>query len=123
MRRAYSSASICALMSQSENHGIPKSLNAIDSFEMFIWLQKPYADVAAAKDFSSLSNFEQWERLHAYVKKVGYLLGKKNVAAFDEIANESKAKLLTWLDEGYRQGQASAAPNPLASHRLLHSKT
>jgi len=110
-------------MSQSENHGIPKSLNAIDSFEMFIWLQKTYADVAAAKDFSSLSNFEQWERLHAYVKKVGYLLGKKNVAAFDEIANESKAKLLTWLDEGYRRGEPSASPKSLPPHRLLHSKT
>ena len=54
-------------MSQADNYGTPKSLNAIDSFEMFIWLQKPYADVAAAKDFTSLSSFEQWERLHAYV--------------------------------------------------------
>ena len=110
-------------MSASDSYDAPTPLNAVDSFEMFIWLQKPYADVAAASDFKSLSSFEQWERLHAYVKRVGYLLGKKNVAALDEIANESKAKLLMWLDEGYRRGERSAPPNSLPSHRLLHSKT
>ena len=110
-------------MSANESHGSPKPLNAVDSFEMFIWLQKPYGDVAAAKDFQSLSSFEQWERLHSYVKKAGYLLGKKNVIAFDEIANESKAKLLLWLDEGYRRGEPAASPKSLPSRRLLHSKT
>ena len=110
-------------MSASQGNTGPKPLNAIDSFEMFIWLQKPYADVAAAKDFHALSSFERWERLHSYVRKVGYLLGKKNVAAIDEIANESKAKLLLWLEEGYRRGDPAAAPNSLPSHRLLHSKT
>jgi hypothetical protein len=110
-------------MSARDSSGAPKPLNAVDSFEMFIWLQKPYADVAAANDFKALSSFEQWERLHSYVRKVGYLLGKKNVAAIDEIANESKAKLLLWLDEGYRRGEPSASPSSLPSHRLLHSKT
>lgn len=109
-------------MSASDSNGVPKPLNAIDSFEMFIWLQKPYADVAAAKDFQALSSFEQWERLHSYVRKVGYLLGKTNVTAIDEIANESKAKLLLWLEEGYRRGDPAALPNTLPSHRLLHSK-
>jgi hypothetical protein len=61
--------------------------------------------------------------LHTYVKKVGYLLGQKNVAAIDEIANESKAKLLQWLDEGYRRGEPLASPNSRPSHRLLHTKT
>ena len=110
-------------MSASGSDGAPQSLNAIDSFEVFNWLQKPYADVAAANDFKLLSSFEQWERLHAYVKKMGYLLGKKNVAAIDEIANENKAKLLVWLDEGHRRGEAAASPNSLRSHRLIPSKT
>ena len=109
-------------MSASDTNGAPKRLNAIDSFEMFIWLQKPYADVAAAQDFKALSSFEQWERLHAYVTKVGYLLGKKHVAALDEVSNESKSKLLLWLEEGHRRGEP-AASNALPSQRLLHSKT
>jgi hypothetical protein len=110
-------------MSASDSNSVPKPLNAIDSFEIFIWLQKPYADVAAAKDFHALSSFEQWERLDSYVRKVGHLLGKKNVAAIDEIANESKAKLLLWLEEGHHRGGPAASPNSLPSQRLLHSKT
>jgi len=110
-------------MSAGDNHDAPKRLNAIDSFEMFIWLQKPYADVAAAQDFKALSSFEQWERLHAYVTKVGYLLGKKNVAALDEVSNESKSKLLLWLEEGHQRDEPAAPRNTLPSHRLLHSKT
>lgn len=110
-------------MSASDSHGAPKPLNAVDSFEMFIWLQRPYTEVAAAQDFKSLSSFEQWERLHEYVNRVGYLLGKKNVAALDEVANESKSKLLLWLDEEHRRNQAAAPLNQLPSHRVLHSKT
>ena len=110
-------------MSASDNHSAPRRLNAFDSFEMFIWLQRPYADVAAAQDFKTLSSFEQWERLHAYVQKVGYLLGKKNVAALDEVNNESKSKLLLWLEEAHQRSQVAAADNSLPSHRLLHSKT
>jgi hypothetical protein len=109
-------------MSASDSKGAPKRQNAADSFELFIWLQRPYTEVAAAQDFKLLSGFEQWERLHEYVRRVGYLLGKKNVATLDEVNNESKSKLLLWLDEQHRRGQATASPNQLPSHRLLHSK-
>jgi hypothetical protein len=110
-------------MAGEEKPGAPRSLNAADAFEMFVWLQGPYTEVAAATDFLSLSSFEQWERLRQYVEKVGYLLGKKNVSSLDEVANQSKAKLLQWLEENrLRSPGPAASPNAAPSHRMLQSK-
>ena len=100
-----------------------KKLDAAASYQMFTWLQGPYADVAAARDFKSISPFEQWERLHQYVKKVGYLVGKTNVASLDEVSNESRAQLLLWLDEQYQRTHRSTPQQQTPpSPRLMHIK-
>lgn len=109
-------------MSPSDSFGAPKPLNAVESFEMFIWLQRPYSDVAESLDFNSLSSFERWERMHEYVKRIGYLLGKKNVDALDNVSNESKTKLLLWLEEERQRNRATARPNQPQSDRMLLRK-
>ena len=108
-------------MSNGLSPNAPRSLNAAESFEIFVWLQGPYSEVAAAADFPALSNFEQWERLRQYVEEIGYLVGKKNVSSLDEVANQSKAKLLQWLEEGRLRNRPSPV-NPPPSNRMLQSK-
>src|SRR5262245_11700088 len=98
-----------------------RKLDAAASYQMFTWLVGPYAEIAAARDFQSISPFEQWERLHQYVKKVGYLLGKANVASLDDVSNESRAQLLQWLDQEYQRNQRTTQ-QPQPSPRLLHIK-
>jgi len=100
----------------------PRKLDAAASYQMFTWLQGPYVEVAAALDFHSISPFEQWERLQQYVKKVGYLLGKTNVASLDDVSNESRAQLLQWLDEEYQRNHRSTQQQTQPPPRLLHLK-
>jgi hypothetical protein len=108
-------------MSTGLGPNVPRSLNAAESFEIYVWLQGPYTEVAAAADFAALSNFEQWERLRHYVEQIGYLVGKKNVSSLDAVANQSKAKLLQWLEEGRLRNRTSPL-NPPPSNRMLQSK-
>ena len=100
----------------------PRKLDAAASYQMFTWLQGPYDEVAAARDFQSISPFEQWERLHQHVKKVGYLLGKTNVASLDDVSNASKAQLLQWLEEQYQRNRRETPQQREPSRRLLHIK-
>ena len=108
-------------MIADNNHPL-KKLDAAASYQMFTWLLGPYSDVAAALDFPSISPFEQWERLHQYVKKVGYLLGKTNVASLDEVSIESRAQLLQWLQEEHERNLRATSKTQKPG-RLLHIKT
>jgi hypothetical protein len=105
-----------------DSNSAPRKLDAADSYQIFTWLQGPYAEVAAARDFHSISPFEQWERLHQYVKKVGYLLGKTNVTSLDDVSNESRAQLLQWLEQECQRNQRSTPQQTQPSPRLLHIK-
>ena len=110
-------------MPKIEGSGAARRLESVDSFQAYAWLLKPYADVAAAQDFRALSGFEQWERLHDYVKRIAHQLGRKNVETLDGITNEARSNLLQWLEENLQRSRTTAVPQtPLPTHRLLHSK-
>jgi hypothetical protein len=106
----------------SDSNSSPRKLDAAASYQLFTWLQGPYVEVAAAQDFHSVSPFEQWERLHQYVKKVGYPLGKASVASLDDVSNESRAQLLQWLAEEYQRNHRATQQQNQPSPRLLHIK-
>jgi hypothetical protein len=105
-----------------DSNSPPRKLDAAASYQMFTWLQGPYAEVAAARDFQSISPFEQWDRLHQYVKKVGYLVAKGNVASLDDVSHESSARLLQWLEEQYQRNRRATQPQTQSSAHLLHIK-